>query len=166
MTTMTKYFGVGFLIYLSLTTGALYMQHQMGLEPCPLCLMQRMAFMAIGLVCLIGLVLKFSWLRKLCAGLISLSALVGIGLASRQLWLQSLPEDQIPTCGPGFDYMVSTFPLFKALSLILSGSGECAEVQWTFLSVSIPGWSLMFFVGFALLGLYLLFSSRFKSARY
>lgn len=164
MLTTTKYFGLGFLICVSLMAVALFMQYQMELEPCPLCLMQRMVFIAIGFVCLVGLILKFSWLRKLCAGLMSLLALIGIGLSSRQLWLQSLPEDQIPTCGPGFDYMMNTFPLFKALSLILSGSGECAEVQWTFLGVSIPGWSLLCFAGFVLLGLYLLFSRKFKSA--
>jgi disulfide bond formation protein DsbB len=87
---------------------------------------------------------------------------VGAAIASRQLWLQSLPEDQVPTCGPGFDYMVSNFPLSRALSMILSGSGECAEVQWRFLGLSIPGWSLVMFAGFMLLAIYLLFS---KSAR-
>ena len=163
MATTTKYFGLGFLVCASLLAVALFMQYQMELEPCPLCLMQRMVFIAIGLVCLVGLILRFSWLRKLCAGLMSFFALIGIGLSSRQLWLQSLPEDQIPTCGPGFDYMMNTFPLLKALSLILSGSGECAEVQWTFLGISIPGWSLLCFVGFVLLGLYLLFSQKFKS---
>ncbi len=164
MTTTTKYFGLGLLVCIALMAGALFMQYQMELEPCPLCLMQRMVFIAIGFVCLVGLVLKFSWLRKLCAGLVSFFALVGIGLAARQLWLQSLPEDQVPTCGPGFDYMINNFPLAKALSLILSGSGECAEVQWTFLGISIPGWSLLFFIGFVLLGLYLLFARRFRVA--
>ncbi len=163
MISTTKYFGLGFLICTTLMAVALFMQYQMELEPCPLCLMQRMAFIAIGLVCLVGLILNFSWVRKLCAGLMSLFALAGLGLAARQLWLQSLPEDQVPVCGPGFDYMINNFPLAKALTLILSGSGECAEVQWTFLGISIPGWSLLFFVGFMLLGLYLLFARKFRS---
>ena len=163
MTSTTKYFGLGFLICASLMAVALFMQYQMELEPCPLCLMQRMAFIAIGLVCLVGLVLNFSWVRKFCAGLMSLFALAGFGLAARQLWLQSLPEDQVPVCGPGFDYMINNFPLSKALTLVLSGSGECAEVQWTFLGISIPGWSLLFFIGFVLLGLYLLFARRFRT---
>ena len=153
----TKLFAAGFIVCLLLIVSALFMQYQMGLEPCPLCLLQRIAFMAIGAVCLLALIIRFDWFGKLSAVLLFLIAGAGIGLSGRQLWLQSLPEDQVPTCGPGFEYMVENFPLSKALSMILSGSGECAEVQWTFLGLSIPGWSLLFFLGFMALALYILF---------
>ena len=155
-----KAFLAGFLATAGLLIVALFMQYKMGLEPCPLCLMQRLAFMAIAAVCLLGLVIKFNWFQKLASVLMFVFAAVGAGVAGRQLWLQSLPEDQVPTCGPGFDYMMSNFPLSKALSLILSGSGECAEVQWRFLGLSIPGWSIIMFVGFMLLAIYLLFSKK------
>ena len=159
-----KAFFIGFLATASLLLTGLYMQYEMGLEPCPLCLLQRLAFMAIGAVCLIAVLIKFNWMQTLASGLMFLFAGIGAAIASRQLWLQSLPEDQVPTCGPGFDYMMNNFPLFKALSLIFSGSGECAEVQWTFLGLSIPGWSLVMFIGFMLLAVYLLFSKNARRA--
>lgn len=157
-----KAFLLGFFATTSLLLTGLYMQHQMGLEPCPLCIMQRLAFMAIGAACLLGVLIRYNWMQMLASGLMLLFAAVGAAIAARQLWLQSLPEDQVPTCGPGLDYMINNFPLSKALSMILTGSGECAEVQWQFLGLSIPGWSLVMFTGFVLLALYLLFS---KSAR-
>jgi len=147
----------------SLLLTGLFFQYKMGLDPCPLCIMQRIAFMAIGAVCLLGLIIKFNWFHKLVSGLIFIFAGIGAGIAGRQVWLQSLPEDQIPTCGPGFDYMINNFPFGKALSMILTGSGECAEIQWVFLGLSIPGWSFVMFAGFMLAALYLLFS---KKARY
>ena len=82
--------------------------------------------------------------------------LAGIGLASRQLWLQSLPEDQVPACGPGLEYMMDVLPWTEVVSVMLRGTGDCAEVQWTFLSLSIPGWSFVAFSGFVLISLLLL----------
>ena len=155
-----KVFLFGFLAVSSLLLTGLFFQYKMGLEPCPLCIMQRVAFLAIGIVCLFGLIFKFNWLQILASGLMFLFAATGAAIASRQLWLQSLPEDQVPTCGPGFDYMINNFPFSKALSMILTGSGECAEVQWQFLGLSIPGWSLLMFIGFMLLAIYVLFSKK------
>lgn len=160
MTRSTKLFAAGFVICLALILGALFMQYRMGLDPCPLCLLQRMAFMAIGAVCLLALIIRFNWFGKLSAVLVLLLGGSGVGVAGRQLWLQSLPEDMVPTCGPGFDYMVENFPLAKALSMILSGSGECAEVQWIFLGLSIPGWSLLFFLGLMVLAVLILFGNK------
>ncbi|MFB3100110.1 MAG: disulfide bond formation protein B, partial [Gammaproteobacteria bacterium] len=79
--------------------------------------------------------------------LILIASLCGAGIAGRQIWLQHLPEDKIPECGPGLEYMLDTFPFTDALRMILSGSGECAEVQWTFLSFSIAEWSIVCFTG-------------------
>ena len=164
MLTSRKVFLLGFLSTAALLLTALFMQYKMGLEPCPLCLMQRIAFMAIALVCFLALVIRYRWFQKTASALMMLFAIGGGAIASRQLWLQSLPADQVPTCGPGFDYMISNFPLSKALSLILSGSGECAEVQWRFLGLSIPGWSLLMFIGFVALACYVLFSRRINAS--
>lgn len=155
-----KAYLLGFLATVSLLLMGLYLQYQMGLEPCPLCIMQRVVFMAIGIICLFGFIIKSNWFQKLASGIMFLLAAIGAGIAGRQVWLQSLPADQVPVCGPGFDYMINNFPLGKALSMILTGSGECAEVQWRFLGLSIPGWSLVMFTGFMLAALYILFSKK------
>lgn len=129
---------------------ALYMQYGMYLEPCALCITQRVFIAAIGALGLMA------WLHKprgparwAYTGGGILAAGLGIATAGRQLWLQNLPPDQVPTCGPGLSYMLDNFPLRDALALLLKGDGNCAEVSWTLLGISIPGWTLMAFVGFA-----------------
>ena len=84
----------------------------------------------------------------------------GAAVAGRHLWLQSLPADQVPECGPTLDYILEVFPLSKALQLVLRGSGECAKIEWQFLGLSIPGWTLIAFSGFILFGLILLLHPR------
>jgi disulfide bond formation protein DsbB len=129
---------------------ALYMQHGMGLEPCALCITQR------GFIVVVGLVGLAAWLHNpkgwghwLYNGLGALAAILGAATAGRQLWLQSLPPDQVPACGPSLEYIMSNFPLTDALALLFQGDGNCAEVAWTFLGISIPGWTLLAFIGFA-----------------
>ena len=73
------------------------------------------------------------------------AASIGIAVASRHVWLQNLPSDQVPGCGPGLDFMLSTFPLAEVLEMVLSGSGECANVDWSFLSLSMPSWVIISF---------------------
>ncbi len=123
-----------------------YLQFVDGLEPCPLCIFQRVAYMAIVVIAGIGLIHapeKF-WLR-IYSGLISVSALIGLSIAARQVWLQHLPPDQLPECGPGLDYMLEVFPFTETLRIVLAGSGECATVDWLFLSLSMAEWSLVCF---------------------
>lgn len=139
----------GFLACALLIAAALYLQHVSGLEPCPLCILQRVAVIALGAVFLAA------WVhnphrtgQRLYALLIGLVAIAGGAVASRHVWLENLPEDRIPACGPGLDYIMENFPLSRALELILRGSGECAEVAWRFLGLSIPGWTLVAFVAF------------------
>jgi disulfide bond formation protein DsbB len=127
---------------------ALYMQHQLGLEPCPLCMTQRVAIIAVGCVTFLAFLHNPLGVgRRIYAGLGALLAIGGGAISSRQLWLQSLPEDQVPACGPSLDYMLETFPLAETLTIMLQGDGNCAEVVWTFLGVSIPGWTLVAFCG-------------------
>ncbi len=147
-TTLLFYLGV-FLICLALLGFGLYLEHVKGLEPCPLCVFQRIAFIAIGLIALIA---AFhgpgSIMHVLYSMLLAIAALAGAGIAGRQVWLQHLPADQVPECGPGLDYMLEAFPLTDALKMVFSGSGECAEVHWRFIGLSIAEWSLVWFILF------------------
>jgi disulfide bond formation protein DsbB len=134
-----------------------YLQFAQGLEPCPLCVLQRVAFLAFGLIALLGALLGPGALgTRLLAGLGLLAALAGAGVAGRQVWLQSLPADRVPACGPGLDYMVQNFPLSKTLAMVLRGSGECAENAWQFLGLGIAAWALVWFALLAGLSVYLL----------
>jgi disulfide bond formation protein DsbB len=124
-----------------------FMQYVMELEPCPLCITQRFFIALCGLIGLIGALHNPGRTGTACyGGAIALSALAGSGFSGRQLWLQSLPADQVPACGPSLSYMLETFPVTEALGLLLRGDGNCAEVVWKFLGLSIPGWTLVCFV--------------------
>jgi disulfide bond formation protein DsbB len=128
-----------------------YLQFGQGLEPCPLCIFQRLAFMAVGAAALVGAIHgpRGAW-RYLYHGAIVIFAAVGAAIAGRQVWLQHLPPDQVPECGPGLDYMLEVFPLSDVIRMAFTGSGECAEVDWTFLGFSIAEWSLFWFVAIAI----------------
>ena len=128
----------------------LYMQYFMDLYPCPLCITQRVFIVAVGLTTLLAFLLNPGKVgRRVFGGLGIFLALAGSAFSLRQLWLQSLPEDQAPACGPDIGYLLDNFPLMDALSVLLRGDGNCAEVVWTFLGVSIPGWTLVAFIGLA-----------------
>ena len=152
------FFSIIFVICASLLGFGLYLEHVVGLEPCPLCVFQRIAYILVALVALIAAIHNPQKLfEKIYTGLMFVASLCGAGIAGRQVWLQHLPEDKIPECGPGLEYMLDVFPLADALKMILSGSGECAEVQWTFLSFSIAEWSILCFVGLTVASLIMFF---------
>ena len=133
-----------------------FLQFARDLEPCPLCILQRLAFMAFGLVGLLGVMFaRGRTSTRALAGLGLIAAVLGAGVAGRQVWLQSLPADRVPACGPGLDYMVQNFPLLKTLSMVLRGSGECAENAWQFLGLGIAAWALVWFALLAALSVYL-----------
>jgi protein dithiol:quinone oxidoreductase len=132
---------------------ALYMEHVWGLEPCPLCVFQRVAVIVAGLIALLAAIYHpVSLGRKIYGGLIVLTSVIGGAIAIRQLYLQSLPEDQVPACSPGLDYLMDVFPMTEVLQMVLTGDGSCAEVSWTFIGISIPGWTLVGFVGLIAIG--------------
>lgn len=146
----------GFAACVALMATALWLQHVGGLEPCPLCVLQRGAVIVLGVVLLAGALHDPGTAgRRVYGVLITLAAVAGAGVAGRHVWLQSLPPDQAPECGPGLEYMLGAFPLTDVIEMVLRGSGECAEVQWTFLSLSIPEWTLLTFIAFTLFGLWL-----------
>jgi len=140
---------------------ALGLEHLVGLEPCPLCIFQRVAVIAAGVVFAVAAIHNPA--GRLGATLYGLLGLVavggGIGVAGRHLWLQSLPADEVPSCGPGLDYMLEVLPLQQVVDMVLSGSGECAEIDFLFLGVSLPGWTLVGFLVLALAPLGLLLSA-------
>lgn len=123
-----------------------YFQYWLALEPCPLCIMQRIVVIAISLVFLLAAIHNPTQLwRRVYAVFIGILAIFGLAIAGRHVWIQNLPPDQVPACGPGLDYMLEVFPLTQVLSMVFKGSGECAEVLWSFLGLTIPGWMLVVF---------------------
>jgi disulfide bond formation protein DsbB len=123
---------------------ALYVQYGLGLEPCPLCILQRLAVMAMGGVFLVAALHPAGAVgRRVYGLLLALVALAGSGVAARHVWLTTLPPERLPACGPGLDFMLQSFPLRETLAMVLSGSGECANVEWRFLGLSIPAWVLI-----------------------
>lgn len=146
----------GLLVCLGLLGFALYLQYFEGQEPCPLCILQRGAFLAMMAVFFAGAVHSPKRIGAVIYGaLLVLFSGIGAAIAGRQVWLQSLPPERVPECGPGLDYLLSRFPLRQALEKALRGSGECAEVGWTFLGLSIAGWSLVWFVLLGVFAIYL-----------
>ncbi len=134
---------------------ALYSQYQMFLDPCPLCIFQRVAFMWVGAWAVLGALFNpRRVLRWIVSGAMVVGALVGAGIAWRHLWLQGLPPDQVPECGPGLAYMMDTLPFGDVLRTVLQGDGACAEVQWQFLGLSMPAWTLVWFIVLALATLF------------
>jgi protein dithiol:quinone oxidoreductase len=130
----------------SLLAYGYYLQFVDGLEPCPMCILQRICYIVIVLVSLAGAV-HGPRLRAVYVygSLTALTAMVGGGVAGRQVWLQHLPPDRVPECGPGLEFMLEVYPLAEVIKKAFVGTGECAQVQWTFLGLSIAEWSLVCF---------------------
>ncbi len=134
----------GVLVVSGLFGAALYLQYVMHEEPCPLCMVQRVIFIAILVMFALAALHGPKRIgERVYAALIVLLSLSGVGVASRHIWLQHLPKDQVPACGPGLDYMLETMPLSNVLKQLMHGSGECAAKGWTFLTLGIPEWSLL-----------------------
>ena len=138
-----------------------YLQYGKGLEPCPLCLVQRGFFMAVMSVCTLAALHRPGRRGTVVYGFVAaLFALGGGAVAARQVWLQHLPPDKVPQCGPDLYFMMENFPLARTLKTLITGTGECAAVDWTFLRLSIAEWSLLWFGAFFLYCLWLLRSRR------
>ncbi|CAE6720428.1 disulfide bond formation protein B [Candidatus Nitrotoga fabula] len=141
---------------------ALYLQYVLHQEPCPLCMIQRVIFIAmLVLFAMAALHNPGRGGAKAYAGLLSFLAISGVAAAGRHIWLQHLPKEQVPACGPGLDYMLESFPMAEVWKELMHGSGECAEKGWTLLGLGIPEWSLLLYV---LLGAWAVMIAFRKSA--
>jgi disulfide bond formation protein DsbB len=154
---------IGFAVCAGLLGFALYLQYFEGQEPCPLCILQRTVYMALVLVFLVAALhgpgrtgaMLYGWLLFIIAS-------VGVAIAARHVWLQHLPKDRIPECGPGLEYMLRKFSALRALEKVLAGSGECAEVSWRFVGLSIAEWSLLWLMLLGAFVVYLTLIARRK----
>jgi disulfide bond formation protein DsbB len=152
----------GFLWCAGLMAYALYVQYGLHEEPCPLCVLQRVAVIATGVIFLLA------WLhnpagvamRRVYGALIVLATLAGVGIAARHIFIINAPPGAVAECGASLDYMMDVLPLHEVLGKVLSGSGECAKVTWRFLGFSMPFWVLLNLLGLALLGLFANFRKR------
>jgi disulfide bond formation protein DsbB len=135
---------LGFFACSAMMAFALYAEHVLYLVPCPLCVFQRMAVIAMGIIFLVSTIHNPAGVgRKVYAGLQFIAAGAGIIVAGRHVWLQNMPEDQVPACGPGFGYIIDSFPFSEALAMIFTGSGECANIEWQLFGLSMPAWVLI-----------------------
>ena len=146
----------GFAVCAALLAYAYYAELVLHLAPCPLCIFQRVGVFSMGLVFLIAASHDaVGWGRRVYAMLLALTALATIGVAVRQLYIQSLPEGSVPACGASLDFMLKVFSLNEVLVKVLSGSGECAKVTWRFLGLAMPGWVLIAALALCVFGLWI-----------
>jgi disulfide bond formation protein DsbB len=155
-------FATAALACVALLAYAYYEQFAIGVEPCPMCIFQRIAFIVMALLFAAGAIHDPGPTgRRVYALLVFVAAAIGAGIAARHIWVQHLPPDPFAGCAPGWNYMVSNFPIGKTLKLAFTGSADCSQVNWSFLGLSMPGWTLICYV---LLGLGALWSGLRRRA--
>lgn len=152
------------LISLFILANSFYFQYVKGLSPCPLCLMQRLCVLLLFMLCFIGVTIRSLKGGKVLAILQCIIAACGLFFAGRQLWLQSLPPEQAPSCMPDLDVLIHYFPWHDVLRSLLWGTGDCAEVNWQWLGLSMPEWVSLYFL-FMLIAVILLYWMLHKQFR-
>ena len=153
------YVAVAFVSFGLIGVG-LVLQHAVGLNPCPLCIFQRMAYFALGLFALIAASLSPRPPSRWFGVLALASALTGVGVAGRHVWLQMNPQGL--SCGPGLAAMLENFPLTDVLPKVFRGSGDCSEAAWTLIGLTIADWSLNWFVILSVATIFIVFARRFR----
>lgn len=149
---------LGFLASFGLVAFALYIQQKNGLEPCPLCISQRITYMALGVLFLVAALHNPGMIGRRVYGVLQFAvAAIGVGIASRHIWIQANPDKVMAECGAGFDYLFQNFPAQRALQMIFKGTGECSTIDWTWLGLTIPQLSLIAFIGLGLFAVLLVF---------
>jgi len=149
-------YALGFLVCAGLIAFAFYLQYYEYQDPCPLCLLQRMVYVGLMVLFLVAAAHGPGRVGAVIhGGLQFVMAATGAAVATRHVWLQYLPSDQVPECGPSLEFTLRKYPLFQAFEKIFGGSGQCAEAGWKFLGLTIAGWSLVWFMLLALYALYL-----------
>ena len=152
---------IGLIASLAMLGIALLFQVVLKLEPCPLCSVQRAVVILIAVVFFIAFIHDplSSFSKRVYGLLLTLISLAGLIIASRHTWLLHLPKDKTPECGPGLDFWMNNLPVIDVIKKIFQGSGECAKVSWTFLSLNIPEWSIIAFLAFLFFSLKMLLTS-------
>jgi disulfide bond formation protein DsbB len=158
---MRRWLAAGTAVCAALLGYGYFLQYAQGLDPCPLCQVQRGFYYLVGLAFLAG-ALHGRFIPAYCS-LAGLFALGGMAVAGRQVWLQHLPPDKVPQCGPDLAFMLNNLPLSRTLEKLFTGTGECAVVDWTFLGLSIAEWSLAWFLALAGYAAWLVFSNTRKA---
>lgn len=158
--TARRFHGLVAVASFALLAVAFYMEYQMGLEPCPLCMLQRIVFFCIGVVSLLSALTGSLGVRRFITWIVVILSLSGAALAIRHLYLQNIPADQLPACLPGLSYMFEVFPWQEIMLAMIMGTGECGDVVWTFLGLSIPGWTLVVFVSMAIINVIIALRSK------
>ncbi len=139
--------GLVLLAVVSMAFAMLYLERFLNLAACPLCMTQRVFVLAWGVIALLAVVHNpRGWGNRVYGALCLLSAALGAAVAGRHVWLQHLPPEDVPACGPSLEYMLDTLPFTETLSLVLMGDGNCAETMWTFMGLSIPEQTLILFL--------------------
>ena len=149
------------IISFGLIGAALLLQHVVGLDPCPLCIFQRIAYLALALFALLAALLSPRTASRWFGALVLVSALTGAGIAGWHAWLQTNPQGM--SCGPGLEAMLENFPLTEVLPKVFRGSGDCSESAWTLVGLTIAQWSLLWFVVLAAATIFVLFAPRYRS---
>ncbi|MDY0205580.1 MAG: disulfide bond formation protein B [Pseudomonas sp.] len=158
-------FLLAFLGCLGMIAAALYLEHIVGLEPCPLCHVQRLALLLFAVVCLVATLHNPARLgQRIYALFAMLAAALGIATAGRQIWLQGLPEDQLPSCLPPMEFMLEAFPLQEIISKMLHGTADCAAIDWTLLGLNIAQLSMISFIAMCTLCLFILLRKSSSTA--
>ncbi len=153
----TWYLGAA-VICAALLGFALLKQYQDFVDPCPLCIIQRVAYIWIGAFALLAVLHNPARTgQKIYTWIITLGATAGTGVAGRHVWLQHLPPDLVPECGPGLNYMLENFPLSETLATVFLGSGSCAEIKWSFMGLSMPAWNLAWYLALGIITLWFTF---------
>ena len=134
---------LGFLACVLLMAYALYAQHGLGLEPCPLCIFQRVAVIVVGVLFLIAALHNPRGRGSIVYGvLLVVATLVGMAVSGRHVWIQAQPPGTVAACGADLNYLLEIMPVTEVINKVLTGSGECGKVDWTFLGLSMPWWVL------------------------
>lgn len=155
------WFLLGFVGCVFLLAMAAYFQFVGGLDPCPLCISQRIAVLLTGLVFLAAGIHNPKQQGVTCYAISgAVMALSGAAISTRHVWIQHLPAAEVPECGPGLAYIFEYFPLLDTIKLMLSGTGDCAKVDWTLLGFSMPAWTLLAFLMLATLSLLQIWNYR------
>ncbi len=159
-------YAAGFLSCVGLMAAAYYFEYALFLDPCPLCMVQRLATVLTGVGFLLAFILhpkagqQPNWPLRIALLFTLAAAIFGWWAADHHVWMQGLPPEDVPECGPSFEHMMKTLPLNELLTIMLQGDGNCAEVSWNFWGLSMPEWLRLWFIGFTAATVFALFKTR------